>query len=112
MEEIIMNIEINLTQIIVAVIALLGALITRYVIPFVIGKIDADKRSNVIFWAKLAVEAAEKIFKESGMGAEKKQYVKEFLESKGFKLDETEIDVAIESAVLEMQNAIEHGLSD
>lgn len=33
-------------------------------------------------------------------------YVKEFLEAKGFKLDEKEVDIAIESAVLEMQNAI------
>ena len=40
------------------------------------------------------------------MGAAKKQYVKEFLEAKGFKLDEKEVDIAIESAVLEMQSAI------
>lgn len=30
----------------------------------------------------------------------------EYLEAKGFKLDEKEVDIAIESAVLEMQNAI------
>lgn len=97
---------IDLTQIIIAVIGLLAAIITRYVIPYIAGKIDADKRDKAIFWTKLAVEAAEKIFKEEGMGATKKQYVKEFLESKGFILDDKEIDIAIESAVLEMQHAI------
>ena len=97
---------IDLTQIVIAIVALLAALITRYAIPYILGKIDADKREKVIFWAKLAVEAAEMIFKEEGMGAAKKQYVKEFLEGKGFNLDEKEIDIAIESAVLEMQHAI------
>ena len=48
----------------------------------------------------------KKIYKEPGMGATKKEYVKNFLESKGFKLDVTELDIAIESAVLEMQNDI------
>lgn len=101
-----MNIEINLTQIIVAVLALLSALITRYAIPYIKSRTDKETREKIIFWAKLAVEAAEKIFKETGMGAAKKQYVKEYLASKGFILDETEIDVAIESAVFEMQNAM------
>lgn len=98
---------IDLTEIIIAVIGLLAALITRYVIPYIISKIDAEKRDKAFFWVKLAVEAAEKIFKEEGMGAAKKQYVKDFLAAKGFNLDEVEIDIAIESAVLEMQKAIE-----
>lgn len=98
--------EINLTDIIVALILVLASIVTKYVIPYFVGKVSAEKRQELAFWAKLAVEAAEKIFKESGVGVAKKQWVKEFLESKGFKLDEKEIDVAIESAVLEMQNAI------
>lgn len=98
---------IDLTEIVVAVIGLLAAIVVRYVIPYIIGKIDFDRRDKAIFWVKLAVEAAEKIFKEEGMGAAKKQYVKDFLAAKGFNLDEMEIDIAIESAVLEMQKAIE-----
>lgn len=98
--------QIDLTQIVVALIGVLAAIVTKFVIPYIISKIGAEKRQEVAFWTKLAVEAAEKIFKEHGMGASKKQYVKEFLEAKGFKLDENEVDIAIESAVLEMQNAI------
>lgn len=98
--------QIDLTQIIVALIGVLAAIITRYAIPYLISKVGNDKRQEIAFWTKLAVEAAEKIFKEHEMGAAKKEYVKVFLESKGFKLDEKEIDIAIESAVLEMQNAI------
>ena len=98
--------QIDLTQIVVALIGVLAAVATRFVIPYIISKIGAEKRQEVAFWTKLAVEAAEKIFKEHGMGAEKKAYVISFLEEKGFKLNEKEIDIAIESAVLEMQNAI------
>ena len=98
--------QIDITQIVVALIGLLATVITSFAIPYINSKIDAEKRQKIVFWAKLGVEAAEKIFKEPGMGASKKQYVKEFLESKGFTLSETEVDVAIESAVLEMQNAI------
>lgn len=98
--------QIDLTQIVVALIGVLAAVVTKFVIPYIISKIGAEKRQEVAFWTKLAVEAAEKIFKEHGMGAEKKAYVISFLEEKGFKLNEKEIDIAIESAVLEMQNAI------
>lgn len=98
--------QIDLTRIIVALIGVLASIITRYAIPYFISKTSAEKRKEISFWVRLAVEAAEKIFKEHGMGAEKKAYVKAFLESKGFTLDEGEIDIAIESAVLEMQNAI------
>ena len=98
--------QIDLTQIVVALIGVLAAVVTKFVIPYIISKIGAEKRQEVAFWTKLAVEAAEKIFKEHGMGAEKKAYVISFLEEKGFKLNEKAIDIAIESAVLEMQNAI------
>lgn len=99
--------NIDLTDIIVAMIFVLAALITKYVIPFLIGKLSAEKRQEIAFWVKLSVEAAEKVFNEHGMGSEKKQFVKDFLLEKGFTLNEKEIDIAIESAVLEMQNAIE-----
>ena len=105
--------NIDLTDIIVALLFILASIATKYVIPYFknkaavyADKLDAEKRAKLVFWAKLAVEAAEKFFKDSGMGVAKKKWVIEFLESKGFELNENEIDVAIESAVLEMQNAI------
>lgn len=96
----------NITQLVVAIIDILVGVIVLYLIPYIKGKVTADKLQKAVFWAKLAVEAAEKIFKESGMGKAKKEYVMEFLNSKGLKLDEKELDIVIESAVLEMQTAI------
>ena len=97
---------IDLTKLIVALLGVLASLACRYVIPYFIERTDAEKRSKIFFWAKLAVEAAEKIFNGPGLGAQKKEYVKEFLEERGYKLNEKEIDIAIESAVLEMQHAM------
>ena len=43
------------------------------------------------------------IFKESGMGTVKKEYVIEFLKQKGYTLDTETISNLIESAVLELK---------
>lgn len=98
--------QIDLTDIIVALIFVLAGLATKYLIPLFIKKVDAETRKEIAFWVKVAVEAAEMIFKEKGVGVAKKQYVKEFLEEHGFKLDDKEIDIAIESAVFEMKNSL------
>lgn len=85
------------------VLTILFALITMYVIPWIKTKVSAEELTEIIKWVKIAVQAAEMIYKESGMGEEKKAYVKTFLEDKGIKYDERQIDSMIESAVLELK---------
>ena len=85
------------------VLTILFALVTMYVIPWIKTKVSAEELSEIIKWVKIAVQAAEMIYKESGMGEEKKAYVKTFLEDKGIKYDERQIDSMIESAVLELK---------
>lgn len=51
----------------------------------------------------IAVEAAEMIYVGAGRGEEKKQYVIDFLNSKGFTLNTAEIENLIEAAVLELK---------
>ena len=58
-----------------------------------------------MFWVKLAVQSAEQISNGTGMGELKKKYVEQFLESHNIKLDERQLDVAIEAAVLEIKKA-------
>ena len=98
--------EIDLTQIILGIIGLIAAAVSRYIIPFFISKTQGEKRKDAIFWTGLAVQAAEMLFKEKGAGTLKKDYVKKFLAEKGFKYSDQEIDAAIESAVFTMNNAI------
>ena len=95
------------TKIIEAIITLLVALITIFVIPYIKSRLSADELAEIMKWVKIAVEAAEMIYKESGMGKEKKKFVEDFLTEHGIKVDIEQLDALIESAVLELKKEIE-----
>ena len=65
----------DLTPIIEAVAALIGVVITCILVPFIRSKTTAEQQKEINAWVKIAVSAAEQIFKGSGRGEEKKQYV-------------------------------------
>ena len=92
----------DLTPIVNAVIALIAAIITTFLIPWIKGKIDAAKLAQIVEWVGIAVRAAAQIYNESGMGEKKKQYVLDFLASKGFTLDPDSINAMIEAAVKDL----------
>lgn len=94
---------VDITNIVSAVITLIVALITTFLIPWLKNKLDADKFEKVQAWTKVAVQAAEMIYNGAGRGEEKKAYVIQYLKDKGFKLDTATIDALIESAVLELK---------
>lgn len=89
----------DLTPIVNAVIALIAAIVTTFLIPWIKSKIDAAKLAQIVEWVGIAVRAAEQIYNESGMGEKKKQYVLNFLADKGFTLDPNSINAMIEAAV-------------
>lgn len=97
---------IDLTQIIVAVIGLLSAVISAYLVPYIKAKTTNEQRMNALMWTQIAVQAAEMIYNQSGMGKEKFDYVKRFLVEKGFDYDEKEVKALIESAVLKLKTEI------
>lgn len=92
----------DLTPIVNAVITLIAAIITTFLIPWIKSKIDAAKLAQIVEWVGIAVRAAEQIYNESGMGEKKKQYVLDFLADKGFTLDPNSINAMIEAAVKEL----------
>lgn len=96
----------DLTPVINAVIALAAALITAFVIPWIKRNTSAKDREEFLKWVEIAVAAAEQLF-YSTQGKEKKKYVVQFLEGKGFTFSETEIDAAIEGAVLNLHRNLE-----
>lgn len=89
----------DITNIIEIIGALIAAIITGILIPYIRSKTTAEQQQTINAWVQIAVTAAEQIFSGSGRGAEKKEYVIKFLAEKGFKIDEASIDVMIESAV-------------
>lgn len=85
---------------------LVAAVITAFVIPWLKGKIDADKLEKIELWVTVAVEAAEQLYVGSGRGAEKKAYVVQFLQEKGFTIDPDSLDKLIEAAVFNLPEYI------
>ena len=68
-------------------------------VPWIKGKVEAQKLEKIMDWVTIAVSAAEQIYNESGMGEKKKQYVLDFLEDKGLTVDINSVDAMIEAAV-------------
>lgn len=96
----------DLTPVINTVIALAAALITAFVIPWIKRNTSAKDREEFLKWVEIAVAAAEQLF-YSTQGKEKKKYVVQFLEEKGFAFSEEEVDAAIEGAVLRLHRDLE-----
>lgn len=95
---------VNITYIIEAVIALIFAIITAFIIPIIKSRIDEDKLAELSKWVKIAVEAAEQIFNETGLGEKKKAYVTKFLADMGYKVDLEYIENLIESEVYKLNS--------
>lgn len=96
-----------LFQIILGVVSILGAILTGIVVPFVKEKIGNEKLTKYEEWASMAVECAEMLFKEQGMGEEKKEYVVDFLNNMFNKnkvvITPEQIEVLVEAAVKSMK---------
>lgn len=101
-----MNGNIDLTYLVGGCIILISGLVTGYIVPYIKSRTDESRLEKIKIWVKTAVEAAEMLYREQGMGTEKKEYVLKFLEKKRFALDQEEIENLIEAAVLEMKRAI------
>lgn len=96
----------DLTLIAVFAIGLIVAVITLTILPWAEANVDEKRFRKALSIICMAVEAAEQIFKGSGRGAEKKDYVLKILELNGCSLDMEVVDVAIESAVYQLQNKV------
>ena len=91
----------DITAIIECVIALIGALVSAFLIPYLKAQMTQDKRARLSFWLKVAVEAAEQLF-GSKTGQQKRDYVIAFLLSKGLVFDVDEVTALIESEVYKL----------
>ena len=95
--------EDRIFELILAIIPVLGVILTSFIIPYFKEQIGNEKLNKYQEWANMAVKAAEMIFTESGMGAEKKEYVVKFLTEQFNKnkvvITEEQMNILIESAV-------------
>ena len=89
---------IDLTPIFQAIIALLAALVTYKLVPWLKSKMTDSQYKQLRVAAEIAVYAAEQIY-GAGNGNQKLEYALRLLERQGFTFNEEMLRAAIEDAV-------------
>lgn len=85
---------IDLTPLFQALIALLGAIITYKLIPWIKARTTNEQQAGLRATVRTLVFAAEQVY-GAGKGAEKLEYVADRLAEKGFDIDFDEIEAAV-----------------
>lgn len=86
--------NIDLTPIVQAVIALLAALIVYKLIPWIKSKTTGQQQANLAAIVKMLVFAAEQLY-GANQGKEKLEYVKAKLAERGYDIDIEQIESAV-----------------
>lgn len=85
---------IDLTPALQALIMLLSALVTAFVIPWIRKKTNAQQWEALVNVTRTAVFAAEQV-KGSGWGRDKLRYAEEYIAAKGYKVDVDLIEATV-----------------
>ena len=94
----------DLNPIFEAIIALIAAIISCVLIPYIRKKTTAQEQEHLLSLARMAVTAAEQIFEGIGRGEEKKAYATQWLAERNLNVKGDAIEAAIESAVYAMNS--------
>lgn len=98
----------NITEIIVALIGLLSAIITGVLVPYIRRKTTGEQQKEIAKWVSIAVFAAEQIFTETQSCSEKRDWVFDFLAEQGIPVDKdrvfAQVDALIEAFVAELNH--------
>lgn len=98
---------VDLTQIIMALLALLGSLITAKLIPWIQANTNEKQQRILSAAVYTAVYAAEQLY-GAGNGKEKLMYAKNQLAKKGYTIDIDEIESAVRGlTMLQEQDTLE-----
>ena len=95
-----------ITDIVKVVIVVIAAILGRYVIPWVKGKVGVDKLELIKKWALIFVNAAENTIKGEKKGAERCEVVTKWISTKageiGIVMSPEDIRSVLENAYNEM----------
>ena len=80
----------DLTPVMNAAIALLAALVTAFVIPWMKRNTTRKDREELLKWVEIAVMAAQQLHHQL-KGDERKKYVLDFLAQKGYDVSSEEV---------------------
>ena len=94
---------IDLTELVQAIVGAAVVLITTVLIPYIRSRTSEARMMEAQRWINIAVQEAEQLFRGSGLGKQKKEYVLDWLRHRGIVVDADRVDAMIESAVHEMR---------
>lgn len=92
---------IDLTPILEAIIALIAALVTYKLIPWLKARTTESQQAILMATVRTLVYAAEQLY-GAGKGKEKFTYVRQKLQEKGFDVDVDAIEAAVKEITIEI----------
>lgn len=95
----------ELTEVVKIMIELIVAVASLWLVPWIKAKLSAEEIADMLRWVEIAVSAAEQLY-DATQGSVKKKYVVSFLEERGYHVDETEMNLMIEAAVLKLHRGL------
>ena len=96
---------IDLTGLLAAVTALLGAVLARYLLPWLQARTTQQQREDLLTWAEIAVSAAQQLYHQSG-GERRLRHALSVLSEQGFDVDQSQVRAAVEAAVLKLHQGL------
>ena len=88
----------DITEILKILVYLAAAVISTFLVPWLKNRLSEQELAELLKWVEIGVAAAEQLY-ESTQGAMKKKYVLGFLESKGYSVQENDLNEVVEAAV-------------
>lgn len=95
--------EFDMTALIEMLLSALALLVSTYLIPWLKSKKNAQQLNELNQWVRIAVTAAEQLFRGSDQGEAKKEFVVRWLNARNIKFDTEKIDAMIEAAVYDLK---------
>ena len=89
----------NWTEIILALIGLMGAILTGVLIPYLRTKMNEEQLKKAKDWLRVFCAAAETAFE---IGAAKKEWVLKKMSEIGIRMDAAQLDACLEAVVREL----------
>lgn len=89
----------DITSIFTGIIMIITGVLSYFVIPLLKTKLNAEQMATLTATVRAGVYAAEQLYKASGKGKEKFQYVLDFLKEKGYTIDENELNSEIKNLI-------------
>lgn len=96
----------DITNVFTAFIALLMAVVSAFVIPWLRRQIDAEDMDDLLMWVEIAVAAAQQLY-HSADGEKRLQHALSLLREKGFDVNDAAVRNAVEAAVLKLHQQLE-----